>query len=88
MVTVPPGYPITSIVRGWARDKHLQRTGTDWPGGVSSWTFVNARGAVELGAQQADIDNLGVAAAEAVAQSILSAVRLAKILGGVPGLAG
>jgi L-aminopeptidase/D-esterase-like protein len=49
---------------------------------------VNARGAVELGAQQADIDNLGVAAAEAVAQSILSAVRLAKILGGVPGLAG
>jgi hypothetical protein len=29
-----------------------------------------------------------VAAAEAVAQSILRAVRLAKTLGGVPGLAG
>ena len=44
--------------------------------------------ALSLGAQQADIDNLGVAAAEAVAQSILRAVRLAKTLGGVPGLAG
>jgi len=44
--------------------------------------------ALSLGAEQSDIDNLGVAAAEAVAQSILRAVRLAKTLGGVPGLAG
>jgi L-aminopeptidase/D-esterase-like protein len=44
--------------------------------------------ALSLGTQQADINNLGVAAAEAVAQSILRAVRLAKTLGGVPGLAG
>ena len=41
--------------------------------------------ALSLGALQADIDNLGVAAAEAVAQSILRAVRMAKSLGGVPG---
>lgn len=44
--------------------------------------------ALSLGAVQADINNLGVAAAEAVAQAILRAVRLAKTLGGVPGLAG
>jgi L-aminopeptidase/D-esterase-like protein len=44
--------------------------------------------ALSLGALQADINNLGVAAAEAVAQSILRAVRLARSLGGVPGLAG
>jgi L-aminopeptidase/D-esterase-like protein len=43
--------------------------------------------ALSLGALQADINVLGVAAAEAVAQSILRAVRLAKTLGGVPGLA-
>jgi L-aminopeptidase/D-esterase-like protein len=44
--------------------------------------------ALSLGALRADIDILGVAAAHAVAQSILRAVRLAKTLGGVPGLAG
>ena len=44
--------------------------------------------ALSLGALHADINILGVAAAEAVAQSILRAVRLAKTLGGVPGLAG
>ncbi len=44
--------------------------------------------ALSLGALQADINILGVAAAEAVAQSILRGVRLAKTLGGVPGLAG
>jgi L-aminopeptidase/D-esterase-like protein len=44
--------------------------------------------ALSLGTLQADINNLGVAAAEAVAQSILRAVRLATTLGGVPGLAG
>jgi L-aminopeptidase/D-esterase-like protein len=41
--------------------------------------------ALSLGAMQADINNLGVAAAEAVAESILRAVRMAKSLGGVPG---
>lgn len=44
--------------------------------------------ALSLGDRQADIDALGVAAAEAVAESILRAVRLAPTLGGVPGLAG
>lgn len=42
--------------------------------------------ALSLGDRQADINVLGVAAAEAVAQAILRAVRLAKTLGGVPGL--
>ena len=44
--------------------------------------------ALSVGALQADINNLGVAAAGAVAQSILRAVRLAETLGGVPGLSG
>ena len=44
--------------------------------------------ALSLGAQQADINTLGSAAAEAVAQAILRAVRKAGTLGGVPGLAG
>ena len=44
--------------------------------------------ALSLGTLPADINNLGVAAAEAVAQAILRAVRLATTLGGVPGLAG
>ena len=42
--------------------------------------------ALSLGSQQADINVLGVAAAEAVAESIVRAVKLAKTLGGVPGL--
>jgi L-aminopeptidase/D-esterase-like protein len=44
--------------------------------------------ALSLGAAKADVDALGVAAAEAVAQAILRAVRAAPTLGGVPGLAG
>ena len=44
--------------------------------------------ALSAGALEADINVLGVAASEAVAQSILRAVRLATTLGGVPGLAG
>ena len=43
--------------------------------------------ALSLGSREADLNALGVAAAEAVAQSILRAVRLAPTLGGVPGLA-
>ena len=43
--------------------------------------------ALSLGDQKADIDSLGVAAAEALAQSIVRAVRLAPTMGGVPGLA-
>jgi L-aminopeptidase/D-esterase-like protein len=42
--------------------------------------------ALSLGGQQADINTLGVAAAEAVAEAIVRAVRLSKTLGGVPGL--
>ena len=44
--------------------------------------------ALSLGTSQADINTLGTAAAEAVAQAILRAVRLATSLGGVPALAG
>jgi L-aminopeptidase/D-esterase-like protein len=43
--------------------------------------------ALSLGNAAADIDALGVAAAEAVAQSIVRAVRMSPTLGGVPGLA-
>ena len=42
--------------------------------------------ALSLGTQQADINTLGVAAAEALGQAILRAVRLATSLGGVPAL--
>ncbi len=42
--------------------------------------------ALSLGDARADINTLGIAAAEAVVQSILRAVRLAKSLGGLPGL--
>jgi L-aminopeptidase/D-esterase-like protein len=44
--------------------------------------------ALSLGNENADLNTLGVAAAEAVAQSIVLAVRNAPTLGGVPGLAG
>jgi L-aminopeptidase/D-esterase-like protein len=44
--------------------------------------------AMSIGEKTADVNTLGVAATEAVAQSVLRAVRLAKTLGGVPGLAG
>jgi L-aminopeptidase/D-esterase-like protein len=40
------------------------------------------------GDQRANVDALGIAAAEAVAQAILRSVRMAKTMGGVPGLAG
>jgi len=42
--------------------------------------------ALSIGDKQADVNVLGVAAAEAVAQSILRAVEFAPTLGGVPGL--
>jgi L-aminopeptidase/D-esterase-like protein len=44
--------------------------------------------ALSAGELAADINTLGVAAAEAVGQSVLRAAQLAKSLGGVPGLAG
>lgn len=44
--------------------------------------------ALSLGTAAAPVDSLGVAAAEATAESILRAVRLARTLGGVPGLKG
>jgi L-aminopeptidase/D-esterase-like protein len=43
---------------------------------------------LSAGALEARPDALGVAAAEAVAQAVLRAVRSAKSLGGIPGLAG
>jgi L-aminopeptidase/D-esterase-like protein len=42
--------------------------------------------ALSIGEQQADINALGVAAAEVVAESIVRAVKLAPGLGGLPGL--
>jgi len=44
--------------------------------------------ALSAGEARADVNALGVAAAEAVAQAIVRAVRLAPTLGGVPGMAG
>src|SRR5579864_3546911 len=44
--------------------------------------------ALSLGKETADLNTLGVAAAEAVAQAIVHAVKSAATLGGVPGLAG
>jgi len=43
--------------------------------------------ALSVGAAEADADALGVAAAEAVAQSVVRAVKSAPSMGGVPGLA-
>ncbi len=43
--------------------------------------------ALSLGNEKADIDTLGIAAAEALSQAIVRAVRLAPTMGGVPGLA-
>jgi L-aminopeptidase/D-esterase-like protein len=42
--------------------------------------------ALSLGNERANINTLGSAAAEAVVQAILRAVRLAKSMGGIPGL--
>jgi L-aminopeptidase/D-esterase-like protein len=42
--------------------------------------------ALSLGDKAANVDALGVAAAEALAQAIVRAVRLAPSLGGLPGL--
>jgi L-aminopeptidase/D-esterase-like protein len=43
--------------------------------------------ALSLGNREANLNSLGVAAAEAVAQAILRGVRLAPSMGGIPGLA-
>jgi len=44
--------------------------------------------AISLGKERASVDEVGVAAAEAMALAVLRAVRLAKTAGGIPGLAG
>ena len=44
--------------------------------------------ALSLGSAKANVDELGVAAIEAVEQAILRAVRLARSMGGLPGLFG
>ena len=43
--------------------------------------------ALSIGTKQAPVDALGVAAADAVVQAIVRAVRMARTLGGIPGLA-
>jgi L-aminopeptidase/D-esterase-like protein len=44
--------------------------------------------AISLGKEKASVDEVGIAAAEAMAIAVLRAVRAAKTAGGVPGLAG
>jgi len=44
--------------------------------------------AISLGKEQASVDAVGSAAAEALAMAVVRAVRAAKSAGGVPGLAG
>lgn len=44
--------------------------------------------AISLGYERATVDEVGVAAAEAMAKAVLRAVRTAKSAGGIPGLAG
>jgi L-aminopeptidase/D-esterase-like protein len=43
---------------------------------------------VSAGAAKADVDALGIAAAEAVAEAVVRAVKMAPAVGGLPGLAG
>ena len=43
--------------------------------------------ALSIGEETADVDALGIAAAEAVAEAVLCAVRMAPDMGGLPGLA-
>ena len=65
---------------------HLGMARTIYP--VNTMSDGDVVFALSAGGVQADLDALGVAAAEAVAQSIVRAVRSAPGLGGVPGLAG
>jgi L-aminopeptidase/D-esterase-like protein len=44
--------------------------------------------AISVGNEDASVDAVGIAAAEALAMAVLRAVRLAKTAGGIPGLAG
>ncbi len=44
--------------------------------------------AISLGKERASVDEVGVAAAEAMAKAVLRAVRAAKSAGGIPGFAG
>ncbi len=44
--------------------------------------------AISLGKEKADVDEVGVAAAEALGMAVIRAARAAKTSGGVPGLAG
>ncbi|HEY1759269.1 MAG TPA: P1 family peptidase [Bryobacteraceae bacterium] len=53
---------------------------------VNTMSDGDAAIALSIGDARAPIDSLGVAAAEAVAEAILRAVRLAPSLGGLPGL--
>jgi L-aminopeptidase/D-esterase-like protein len=57
-----------------------------WP--VNTTSDGDTTFALSAGEAKANINSLGSAAAEAVSQAILRAVRLAKTMGGVPGLGG
>ena len=67
-----------------AEQGHLGLARTIWP--VNTMSDGDVVIALSLGQGSAAMDALGVAAAEAVAESILRAVRAAKSMGGVPGL--
>ncbi len=55
-----------------------------------AWTMFDGDSciALSIGDERADVNTLGIAGAEAVAQAIARAVRTARSMGGVPGLAG
>lgn len=57
-----------------------------WP--VNTTSDGDTTFALSVGEGKANINSLGSAAAEAVSQAILRAVKLSKSMGGVPGLAG
>lgn len=68
-----------------AQSGHLGMARTIYP--VNTMSDGDVVIALSVGNESADIDALGVAAAESVAISIVRAVKLARTMGGVPGLA-
>lgn len=87
LVVVATNAQLTKVQAG----KLAQLAGIGMARAVSpAWTTLDGDIviALSLGEAQADLDALGVAAAEAVTHAIVRAVRKAPTLGGVPGLAG
>jgi L-aminopeptidase/D-esterase-like protein len=91
------GHTVLAVV---ATNAHLDRVQTNKLAALSSIGMVRAISpvntmsdgditfAISLGREHATVDEIGVAAAEAMATAVLRAVRAAKTAGGVPGLAG